>query len=193
MARSPKKLSARDRVRQAYLQAVAESLEEPPIQAGLHYAEAPEVAEIARELISQHHSHLVNTRIEYVFRSKAATNRGRIVLGKAKKVSGLSAFLTTRDPDAFFVMEIAQDRWTELTSEQRVALVDHELTHMGVDPDTGKLQLYPHDLEEFVDIVRRHGLWSAEVMRFARATSQLELPFDVHLEADGTRVEEVEN
>jgi hypothetical protein len=52
--------------------------------------------------------------------------------------------------------------------------VDHELTHCDVDEE-GKLSLRPHDLEEFNVIVRRYGLWRAEVQLFLEAARHPDL------------------
>jgi hypothetical protein len=145
------------------------------------YTSAPVAARIAEHLIGRHHTHLLETPILYVFQDTAAVSKGRIVLAKARKVSGLNAFLaalaagdTVDDPDhdyTFFVMEIAADRWAGLTDGQRQALVDHELCHfaVGEDEDTGAAILWirGHDVEEFTGVVERHGLWSPDLETFA--------------------------
>jgi predicted metallopeptidase len=143
------------------------------------YAEAPEVEKIARDLIDTIHVHLVDVRIDYLFRDKAAVSGGKVRLGSARKVSGLTAFLGKAE-EPFFVIEIAAEQWASLPEEARRALVDHELSHCGVDTYEDKegtikqdLRIIKHDLEEFNDIVRRHGLWRADVEAFAAALSEL--------------------
>lgn len=148
------------------------------------YSPAPAVELIAEQLIPDHHEHLLEfaTRIEYVWRDVAAKAKGRLVLGKARKVSGLNAYLGRADRDVvgedvedFFVVEIAADVWLILTDEQRVALVDHELSHLGVTVDDDKpdeppkLHIKGHDCEEFCSVVARHGLWSESVANLYRA------------------------
>jgi putative metallopeptidase len=157
------------------------------------YRPAPEVEAIAGPLIEAHHQHLTehgDVRIEYLFRSEATVKGGHVVLGKARKVSGLNAFLagwddaTDVDDEAgdevrpFFVIEIAADQWATLTEAQRTALVDHELCHLNVEPtdESVKLTLAGHDLEEFGAVVERHGLWKPAVELFAAACQQLKLP-----------------
>jgi predicted metallopeptidase len=147
------------------------------------YTDAPVVKEIAQGLIPQHHPHLEGARIEYVFRSKRLTSNGKIVAGKARKVTGLNAFLATKPPAfgglPFFVIEIAQDVWDALPRPQQVALVDHELCHCfrEIDDDTGEweLSIRPHDVEEFAEIVYRHGLWSQDLDHFVTNSKQLRL------------------
>lgn len=153
------------------------------------YSYATEVAKIAAGLIKEHKEYepLAEERIEYVFRDKHGNKNGKPVLGKARKISGLNAFLASIDDapeigievEEFFVMEIARDLWLVLTVEQKTALVEHELQHFFVDYDdkgVKVLQLLPHDLEEFAIIVKRHGLWQPDLRHFVKvAAGQLQL------------------
>lgn len=150
------------------------------------YWPAPAAARIADELIEAHHPHLIDHRIEFVFRDKAAKRHGRIVLGTARKVTGLNAFLarpvtsTVEDLEGgtFFLIELAGDHWPRLTDAQQRAVVDHELCHCWVEWDEDQQQhvhsIRGHDIEEFNDIVRRHGAWKPDVAAFAE-TLQLAL------------------
>lgn len=150
--------------------------------AAVYYSPAPDVARIGGRLIAQYHQHLLKTRVEFLFRSKASSSGGKTTLGKARKVSGLNALLATpdvvEDPEgtsellSFFVIEIAQDMWGFLSDKQRVALVDHELCHckLGVN-EKGEivLSIAAHDVEEFAEIVIRHGLWKPDLSQFVRS------------------------
>lgn len=146
------------------------------------YSSAPEVAAIAEKIIAAHHAHLADVRVEFVFRDKAAKKNGKEVGGTARKVSGLNAFLA-RDGEQggdysedFFVIEIAEDIWSELTPHQKQALVDHELMHCTFEidekTDALKLGIRGHDIEEFAEIVQRHGIWSRDLADFAAATKE---------------------
>ncbi|MDP9075693.1 MAG: hypothetical protein M3N98_16285 [Actinomycetota bacterium] len=159
------------------------------------YAYAPEVAEIGRRLIAQYHADLLDfgtPRIEWLFRNEAAKKNGKMVWGSASKVGGRNAFLAMPrheaaegnpedvDVEPFFVIEIAFDIWLQLSSKQRVALVDHEICHLSVKADdrTGdpKLGIVGHDLEEFESILVRHGLFRPDLKNFAVvAAKQLSL------------------
>lgn len=179
------------------------------------YSPAPEVDKIGRQLIAKHHPALLDERVEFVFRSEAAKSGGRTVWGKARKISGLNAFLSTRpgpveeaadelrksiakagggsvsaggkkvdvpadaetsedqEIDPYFVIELAKDVWDIITGKQRVALVDHELSHCRVAVNhAGKpaLTVVAHDVEEFEAVIRRHGLWKSDVKHFAKVT-----------------------
>lgn len=152
------------------------------------YSHAPDVRRIGEPLIAKHHTHLADVRVEYVYRSKHSKTAGRAVYGKARKVSGLIAFLAVNsqapvdaDPgDEFFVIEIAADLWLTLSAKERKALVDHELCHCRADFDEDKdqivLSIRGHDVEEFTEIIERHGVWHDDLKEFAAAAkAQLEL------------------
>lgn len=149
---------------------------------GITYRYAPEIEEIAKGLIRKYHQHLQQlapTEMRYVFRSSAAKKQGKIILGKAKKVAGFNAFLADEcaptiaeeagEPDPIFVIEVAADHWELLSPEQRRALVDHELTHcrLEVSKEGAMIKVIaPHDVEEFTEIIERHGLWKPDVKDF---------------------------
>ena len=150
------------------------------------YTPAPEVAEIAGDLIAtvEDHARLIEADIIYVWRDKATKSKGRVSLGKARRLSGLNAFLA-RDQggmEPLFLIEIAADQWEGMTTAQRYALVDHELSHLRVRTDEhGELELSirGHDVEEFKSVVDRHGLWKSDVADFAvSASDQLTLAID---------------
>lgn len=142
------------------------------------YQNAHAVRSIADDLIKNHHPHLVNVPIEYVFRSKHKKKGGAEVWGTASKVGGRNAWLKTpieersMTADEFFVLEIAKDIWLKLDELRQIALVDHELSHMNVNDETGKLEILPHDLEDFAHIVRRHGFYREEVRSFITAGAE---------------------
>jgi hypothetical protein len=95
------------------------------------------------------------------------------VLGKARKIGGLNAWLSEKTDEPYFVIEVAYDLWLGMTTAQKRALVDHELSHCRIkySKTTGEPSLYiaPHDLEEFNAIVERHGLWRDDVQKFLDA------------------------
>lgn len=144
------------------------------------YRQAASVERIANQLIPEHHPHLVGEPIRYVFRDEHAKKGGKAVMGSARKISGLNAYLALgdetdvegEDVDPFFVIEIAEDIWARLSLAQRKALVDHELSHCIIEPDAKgapTLGLVAHDLEEFRTVVERHGLWMPDLVEMARA------------------------
>lgn len=162
------------------------------------YRKAKEVQTIVDDLIAniEDHHHLRGVRVEAMFLDKAPTHAGRIVLGRARKVSGLGAvFANTKlhagnvceAPRPFFVIEVPEPVWNALDADRRRALVDHELMHCRTErnEDTGEpvLKMRPHDFEEFAAILRRHGLWTAAAQNAAgQVAEQLALAIDDILE-----------
>lgn len=160
------------------------------------YKPAPEVAQIAHQLITRvtHHQELVNSHIEFVFIKEAPKSKGRKVLGRARKVSGLHAWMSNpeqahrpetqgfTEPWPFFIIEISHDTWRELDDSQRVALVDHELSHCSYDTDDDGnpvLAIRHHDVEEFIGVISRNGLWKQDVQQLGVvASEQLSLALD---------------
>jgi len=138
------------------------------------YIEAPEVEKIARELIPRHHSHLVEANIKYEFRTDAWLSKGRFVLGKTEKASDKLRFRTGYD---FFIV-VNWQAWDQMTTKERLALVDHELCHCGrgLDDDFGNPSwtLEDHDFTEFASVVSRHGMWNTDLRRLQHAQQQYE-------------------
>ena len=154
----------------------------------MEYRLAKEVEAVARDLIAEHHPHLLAVRITYVFMDKTPKSKGRDVWGRAKKVGGLNALLALGPnalPDSYedqpydlFVIEVSEEVWDHLKPAARSALVDHELSHCEIrtDEDGGvSLAIVGHDVTEFEAIVRRHGLWNEGLQDFADAAEQLSL------------------
>lgn len=158
------------------------------------YWRAREVQEIAESLIAEFHPHIADLTVLYVFRSEHSEENCRVVLGKARRVGGLNAYLAfrqmvedrelnsrvaalggddqpePREPvSAFYVIEIAFDTWQALTGPQRIALVDHELSHIG------PAGMQTHDVEEFRGVIERHGLWRPALEEFIEASKQVPL------------------
>jgi hypothetical protein len=102
---------------------------------------------------------------------------GRIVLGRMKKTTELERQLHGLDA----IVILNQAYWRTFNKAQRSALVHHELCHlapsMGADgieqaiDGHGALRwrIVKHDLEEFREVVERHGCYLADIAAFGRA------------------------
>lgn len=132
---------------------------------GVTYVEAKQPAAIAKVLIRVLHHGLTNAKIAYVFRKSIKHGDGSL-LGKASKIGGKLNYFSGLD----LLVEINHDRWQNLSPERRIALIDHELTHF-TRGDTS-YELVQHDIEEFGVIVRRWGLWTQDVERFASSVER---------------------
>lgn len=152
------------------------------------WRDAPELAALARPIIQAHHPHLLNIPVRFVWRSEMRKLRGSLAAGTCEIVTGRFAFFVMTEEEAeladeagcsgkMFWIEIAADYWETLDDAQRLALLDHELSHAGVVVDEEKegiqLEMIPHDIEEFIHIVERHGPWD-------RALTELVSAADLH-------------
>ena len=130
------------------------------------YAEAENVKALAGGLIANYHPELSTARMRYIFVDKASKKGGVDVLGKARKISGPLEYLLELD----FLIEVALDKWQELSGEQRQALVDHLLEHCTGEEDekTGEMKwvVREPDVREFASILRRHGAWNEALGAF---------------------------
>lgn len=129
---------------------------------------AERVEEIARELIPKYHPHLVNADIRYLYVNKDIKRKGKTVIGYMEKVSKKVSAISD---GAEFVMVISYESFQNLTEKQRVAIVDHELTHAMVDDtDSGekKLIIIPHDVEEFFCVIERNNLYMSDLKTLGR-------------------------
>src|SRR4051794_38870542 len=88
------------------------------------YSPAPEVESLAREL-REHHKHLANVRIAFVFRSRAAAHGGYSVPSNGGPVTEKTR-VALGGAKADWVIEFAKDIWDRASERWRRARVDHE-------------------------------------------------------------------
>ena len=132
---------------------------------GASHMDAEQPTAIGKALINSIHSEILGYKVGFLYREKMK-KRDRVVLGVASRVTSKLAFYSGLD----FLIEINWTAWKDLSAAQRVALIDHELSHCSVevDEETGeeKAVLVSHDVEEFGAIVERWGLWKEDLRRF---------------------------
>ena len=130
---------------------------------------------LAEEVRMKHHEHLHDAEISYLMTKKPMNRGGKAIAGKAKLSKGLIGFYSKAD----FIIIIDAAYWDNFDVPQRRALVDHELKHCSYeDHEEGNRTwiIRGHDIEEFTDIVDRHGLWHDDLKTFDQAVGrQLEL------------------
>lgn len=134
------------------------------------------------ELIPAYHPDLIDARVLFLMTTKERKSAGKLVWAKTTKLSGANKFLSSgKDEDIDegydFMVLISSDVWDRLTTKQRRALIDHELSHCtGTETDDGfKWGYRGHDLEEFRDVVQRNGPWNDEIKDFVETLAQLPL------------------
>lgn len=139
-----------------------------------------EAEEIGADLIQQYHPHLMDARILYLMTTQKRASKGKVVYGSAHKLNPMQRFLASGlesvEAGADFLLLFGGNEWEELTAAGRKALVDHELMHCWCDEESGAWTIRGHDVEEFGEILKRHGLWRDSLHAFAaEASRQLEL------------------
>jgi hypothetical protein len=143
------------------------------------------VGTIAGGLLPNYHAELVSARIKYVFVSEASKKGGHDLYGRVKRVSGFLEWAIECD----FLIEVALDKWNELETHQRTALVDHLLERCTGEEDekTGNMRwkLREPDVQEFSSILDRHGAWHNSLAGFVSVAKRVNL--------DGFEEEEEEN
>jgi len=132
-----------------------------------------------RDLIAAHHGELLDARIALAWCTSWKLDvDGHQVLGRCRRATDLDRELHAWD----FVILLNREWWEheQCTPLQRDALLDHELCHATTrdDPHTGEPQrdargricyrLRKHDLEEFIAIAQRWGVWKRDLELFAR-------------------------
>lgn len=140
-----------------------------------------------QRLVDTHHEDVshANVRIALAWaKSWKPDVDGRLTLGKCKKASDLDRELAAFD----YVILINRDWWLHprTTEAQREALLDHECCHMAitVDKETGEplyddrgrnvFRIRKHTIEEFTEVVDRHGIYKRDVEAFASAVVRAE-------------------
>lgn len=145
---------------------------------------------MVKRAVEKWHDELTGARIALAWALNWKPDSDGITkLGKMKKAADLDRELAPFD----FVMLLRQEWWEDkaVTEAQRLALVDHELCHATVrydrqgDPlkdERGRTiyRMRRHDIEEFSEIIARHGVYkrSLEVAAHALLLRQKDLPLD---------------
>jgi hypothetical protein len=148
-------------------------------------AESPEGAPLYARLgtlVAKHHEDLVHARIVLAWHKGWRSDADGIrKLGMCKIATDLDRELAPFDIVILISRPWWQDEFTQ--DAQRDALLDHELTHAVLaldaygDPvvdETGRrmYRIRRHDVEEFGEIVARHGLWKRDLDRFSQAIAR---------------------
>lgn len=149
---------------------------------------------LAGPLIEAHHEHLQGARVLWLFTTSKRTRGGHVTLGTAARSNPLQRFLSSGNDSVQtghdYIVQIDEGRWKRALATQRAALVDHLLCRMVQrevnNKRTGEITrswgTVGPDIEEFSDVILRHGVWLPEQQVMAKAmreqgnTIKLKLP-----------------
>lgn len=162
------------------------------------YGEAVEAKRLGELLIERErdHEHLQAATIGYIFRDDELRRQGKVkwaeailverILQSERRWGRLVKWAILRILPQFgetlpaFIVLIDRNIWLGLSPEEKLALVDHELSHCAqAREDDGETPKYTrdgspvwmirsHDVEEFEAVIQRHGLWNDELRSLAR-------------------------
>lgn len=126
------------------------------------YAISARYNELAEEIIREKRPDILNAGVSVCFLSsmkQKKKGKTHIVLGECKKVSPLQKIFCPFD----FLIIIYELNCEGLTEDQMKILIWHELLHIGID-ENGDHYIVPHDIEEFFDIIKEHGMrWAGGI------------------------------
>jgi hypothetical protein len=134
--------------------------------------------ELLSEIRAEHHFDTAEANIALAWKKGTKPDAdGRLCLGRCVKASDLQRELVDYD----FVIVLNKEVWEdpEFSREKRLALLDHEMCHAAraVDDEGVKkidskgrpvYRVRGHDIEEFHEIVDRHGIWKGDLEKFAK-------------------------
>jgi|SRR6185503_11715836 len=144
----------------------------------MHAGKITQPYRIMEQLVEDHHQHLKDAKIAIAWRFGWKSDAdGRIKLGQCKKGSDLDRELHGFDFVILLNHEVLNA--AGFTEDQTTALIDHELCHAAVTNDSNGepkvdergrtvYRIRKHDVEEFSEIVARHGCWKKDLEEFAR-------------------------
>ena len=136
-------------------------------------------AELLTEIRAEHHFDVAQAKIALAWKKATMPDvDGHLVLGKCVKASDLQRELVDYD----FVIVLNKEVWEdpEFDREKKLALLDHELCHAAraVDSDGEAMidskgrpvwRTRKHDIEEFIEIINRHGCWKRDLEKLAES------------------------
>lgn len=137
----------------------------------LELSRAKDLESICERIIDSFYPQLYGVDILCVLRSSKFPDRPTTI-ARIEKISGLKAFLwSKRDgaQDSFFLIQLVVPLWNDRTPSQQVAILDHEICHIDIDPETANLGLRDHSIEEFPEVVERHGAYHDGLVLFHHA------------------------
>jgi hypothetical protein len=128
-----------------------------------------------QDVIKESHGKLIKSSFLILFKHGGWESKGRTILGRVKVVG--DDIRSTFGYDA--IIYLNRNAWVMFSPVQKKYLLDHELCHLDVVVDKNfdtkigedgrpKLTTNPHDLEDFVAVVKRHGLIMEDMKRLAK-------------------------
>lgn len=137
----------------------------------VEFKSASDLQPIVDRIVELFYPLLQGSTIRTVYRSANFPDSPRTV-ARIYKVAGWRAWLWTRadgEPEPFFLIQIAVPNWAALEPRAQIAVLDHEVCHIDYNEETDTMALRDHSIEEFPEIVDRHGAYHLGLENFYHA------------------------
>lgn len=143
-------------------------------------SEVTEPYKLLKQMRKENHSYIADAKIALAWRHRVKSDKdGVLKLGQCMKNSGAHREFANFD----FIILLNKVAWDAFTKEQKLALLDHELCHImpaedkngeHLQDDRGRklFRMRRHDIEEFSEVVRRHGVYKKDLERFAEVIAK---------------------
>lgn len=97
---------------------------------------------------------LLNCRICYLWCDSAKKTGNKLVYAETSKLNDKMKAVCGYD----FIITFYQPNCDTVSDAALKILMQHELQHVGFDPESGKCTIIPHDVEDFANIVNKYGI-----------------------------------
>jgi len=119
------------------------------------YTEAPDVEQVAQEVIKQEGIDLSMCKVRYV---KVYPYISKTTVGKCRVANNREHFFSNAD----YIIEMSGEIWDELDKDRRYILTWHELEHIHPEYSEKRgeynFKTKRHDVEDFKNIIEKHGV-----------------------------------
>lgn len=122
--------------------------------------------------------HLNGLEVLVLWKATGGKSGGTKVLGKCQKLSGVARYLSGRatgEPVDFLIW-LAADHLISWSPHGIEAVLYHELSHIGMDFETGKPVIRSHEFAGFLKELERYGPYASDLKQLDRVIRQLPLP-----------------
>lgn len=109
--------------------------------------------------VEQYHPHLGDERIVVLGHPKPRKRSGRVVPCTTSLVKGDAYLAATGEDGQVVVVNVCSLEWESSSADVRTALLDHALSWVCLD-DEGGLALMGPAVQEFAEVLQRHGQWN---------------------------------
>jgi len=149
----------------------------------MKFTQDKELKNLADAIIEEHRPNLRMLSICFLFRDVATVTDGKTIVGRCVRVDDRNWSVHKKD----VIIEIGKDIWDEASPDFQKAIMDHELGHIGLELDEDgtvvmdektlriKIRLHRHDIEEFEDVLARHGAYHKDLRSFLNTWAQRQM------------------